>query len=133
MTLKFIAWPRAIAFSRSSAGGQSEQPSEVNNSTNTGALEFCCAGCCTACAAIKPAASRTASTKEIRFSIEHPRCCNYTSDYGYVPAAQRLSYNQRFTRHGALMAQPVMATLAALKDSFTQLKSRMEKAVEDFR
>jgi ribosome recycling factor len=31
------------------------------------------------------------------------------------------------------MAQPVMATLAALKDSFTQLKSRMEKAVEDFR
>ncbi len=31
------------------------------------------------------------------------------------------------------MAQPVMATLPALKDSFTQLKARMDKAVEDFR
>src|ERR1051325_9659888 len=31
------------------------------------------------------------------------------------------------------MAQPVMATLPALKESFTQLKGRMDKAVEDFR
>jgi ribosome recycling factor len=31
------------------------------------------------------------------------------------------------------MAQISMAALPALKDSFTQLKSRMEKAVEDFR
>ena len=31
------------------------------------------------------------------------------------------------------MAQPVMATIPALKDPFTQLKARMDKAVEDFR
>src|SRR3954452_1834867 len=31
------------------------------------------------------------------------------------------------------MAQPVMATIPALRDSFVQLKSRMDKAVEDFR
>jgi len=31
------------------------------------------------------------------------------------------------------MAQPVMASLPALKDSFAQLRSRMDKAVEDFR
>src|SRR5215469_16033062 len=31
------------------------------------------------------------------------------------------------------MAQPVMASLPALKDSFAQLKGRMDKAVEDFR
>jgi len=31
------------------------------------------------------------------------------------------------------MAQPVMATIPALKDSFAQLKTRMDKAVEDFR
>ena len=31
------------------------------------------------------------------------------------------------------MAQPVMATSPALKDPFTQLKTRMDKAVEDFR
>jgi ribosome recycling factor len=31
------------------------------------------------------------------------------------------------------MAQPVMASLPALKDSFTQLRGRMDKAVEDFR
>ena len=31
------------------------------------------------------------------------------------------------------MAQPVMATIPALKESFTQLKARMDKAVEDFR
>ena len=28
---------------------------------------------------------------------------------------------------------PVMATIAALKDTYAQLKTRMEKAVEDFR
>jgi len=31
------------------------------------------------------------------------------------------------------MAQASMATIPALKDSFTQLKTRMDKAVEDFR
>jgi ribosome recycling factor len=31
------------------------------------------------------------------------------------------------------MAQPVMASLPALKDSFAQLRSRMDKAVDDFR
>ena len=31
------------------------------------------------------------------------------------------------------MAQPGMASIPALKDSFLQLRSRMEKAVEDFR
>ena len=31
------------------------------------------------------------------------------------------------------MAQPVMASLPALKDSFAQLRGRMDKAVEDFR
>jgi ribosome recycling factor len=31
------------------------------------------------------------------------------------------------------MAQPTMASLPALKDTFTQVRSRMEKAVEDFR
>ena len=31
------------------------------------------------------------------------------------------------------MAQPVMATLPALRDSFNQLKTRMDKAVLDFR
>jgi ribosome recycling factor len=31
------------------------------------------------------------------------------------------------------MAQPVMATIPALKDPFAQLKTRMDKAVEDFR
>lgn len=31
------------------------------------------------------------------------------------------------------MAQPVMATLPALKEPFLQLKARMDKAVEDFR
>ena len=31
------------------------------------------------------------------------------------------------------MAQPVMATIPALKEPFSQLKTRMDKAVEDFR
>jgi ribosome recycling factor len=31
------------------------------------------------------------------------------------------------------MAQPTMAAVAGLRDTYTQLKSRMEKAVEDFR
>jgi ribosome recycling factor len=31
------------------------------------------------------------------------------------------------------MAQPSMATIPALKETFTQLKSRMDKAVDDFR
>ncbi len=31
------------------------------------------------------------------------------------------------------MAQPVMASIPALRDSFVQLKTRMDKAVEDFR
>jgi len=31
------------------------------------------------------------------------------------------------------MAQPTIATIPALKDTFLQLKTRMEKAVEDFR
>jgi ribosome recycling factor len=31
------------------------------------------------------------------------------------------------------MAQPAIATIPALKDVFTQLKTRMDKAVEDFR
>src|SRR5690348_12348206 len=31
------------------------------------------------------------------------------------------------------MAQPSMAAVAALKDTFFQLRTRMEKAVEDFR
>ena len=31
------------------------------------------------------------------------------------------------------MPQPVMATIPALKDAYTQLKTRMDKAVEDFR
>ena len=31
------------------------------------------------------------------------------------------------------MAQPVMATIAALKDPYNQLKTRMDKAVADFR
>lgn len=31
------------------------------------------------------------------------------------------------------MAQPTMAAVAGLKDTYVQLKSRMEKAVEDFR
>jgi ribosome recycling factor len=31
------------------------------------------------------------------------------------------------------MAQVSMAAIPALKDSFSQLKTRMEKAVEDFR
>lgn len=31
------------------------------------------------------------------------------------------------------MAQPVMATIPALKDPFNQLKTRMDKAVDDFR
>lgn len=31
------------------------------------------------------------------------------------------------------MAQPVMAAIPALKNDFTQLRSRMDKAVEDFR
>src|SRR5437763_7808848 len=49
-------------------------------------------------------------------------------------SASFASYNHRFDFIvGALMAQPVMATLPALKDSFTQLRSRMDKAVEDFR
>jgi len=31
------------------------------------------------------------------------------------------------------MAQSTMASVAGLKDTYTQLKSRMDKAVEDFR
>jgi ribosome recycling factor len=39
----------------------------------------------------------------------------------------------RLTTEAILMAQVQMAAIPALKDSFTQLKTRMDKAVEDFR
>jgi ribosome recycling factor len=47
----------------------------------------------------------------------------------------RLFYNAGFELSlcGDDMAQPSMAALPALKDTFIQLKTRMDKAVEDFR
>src|SRR5690349_531249 len=34
---------------------------------------------------------------------------------------------------GETMAQPTMATIPALKENFAQIKTRMDKAVDDFR
>jgi ribosome recycling factor len=51
-------------------------------------------------------------------------------------AAAPTAYNQQFLnslRGEPHMAQMTMAAIPALKDSFAQLKTRMDKAVEDFR
>src|SRR6266404_2934731 len=50
--------------------------------------------------------------------------------YGFPPTAAT-SYNLPFSED--TMAQPVMATIPALKEPFQQLKTRMDKAVLDFR